>query len=386
MVAEPLLVLFCGGMGGSSVEELLAAALRESALDTLEEALATGAFGGAVVVADRRSAAAFEGRLPAGARIDVDEDRAFHFGERLRDVVRRYDIERPVSLGWGMPLLKGDELAAVAHSLSTSDRIVISNNYFSADLAGFTPGRAVLDLDLPNNDRVLAQRLVQEARFVSEPLPRTVANQFDIDTPGDLAIVAQAGGGGPRLTKWLEAHTVSSENLAKAAWSFTDNQAVVLVCGRAGADILQYLQTETASQTRLYSEERGLQAMGRDLSGEARTLAGFHLQAVGPSRFFEDLAEMTNAAFIDTRPIFGHLGLRPSRRDRFLSDLLQPEEIADPWVREFTSAARAAPIPVVLGGQTLVTSGLQLLSEAAWKEHDKLEAEWKARGRARQKN
>ena len=386
MVTEPVLVLFCGGMGGSAAEELLAAALRECALDTVEEALATGAFAGAIVIADRPSATALEGRLPAGARLDIDAEGAFHFGERLRGVVRRHDLARPVYIGSGMPFLKGDELAAIANLLARSDRIVVSNNYFSADLVGFVPGQAVCDLQLPNNDRVIAQRLVQEAGFVSEPLPRTITNQFDIDTPGDLAIVAHAGGAGPRLTGWLESHPLTTERLAKAAWSFTDNRAVVLVCGRVGADVLQYLQTETASQTRLYSEERGLQATGRDISGEARTLAGFHLQAVGPSRFFEEVAGLANAAFIDTRPIFAHMGLRPSRRDRFLSDLLEPEEVAEPWVREFTSAARAAPIPVVLGGQSLVTSGLQLLSEAAWREHDKLEADWKARGRAREKS
>ena len=94
---------------------------------------------------------------------------------------------------------------------------------------------------------------------------------------------------------------------------------------------------------------------------------------------------MANAAFIDTRPIFAHMGLHPSRPDRFLSDALEPEQIDDPWIREFTLAALAAPIPVVLGGQSLVTSGLQLLSEAAWRRHDQLEAEWKAHGRAREK-
>ena len=122
--------------------------------------------------------------------------------------------------------------------------------------------------------------------------------------------------------------------------------------------------------------------MGRDVSGEARTLLSFHLQAVGPLRFFEELAEMATTAFIDTRPIFAHMGLKPSRPDRFLSDALDPKGIGDPWVREFTLAALAAPIPIVLGGQSLVTSGLQLLSEAAWRRHDHLEAEWKAHGRA----
>jgi hypothetical protein len=40
---DPTLVLFCGGMGGSAVEDALADALRECALDTLDEARATDA-------------------------------------------------------------------------------------------------------------------------------------------------------------------------------------------------------------------------------------------------------------------------------------------------------------------------------------------------------
>jgi hypothetical protein len=49
---------------------------------------------------------------------------------------------------------------------------------------------------------------------------------------------------------------------------------------------------------------------------------------------------------------------------------MAPAGIEDPWVRELTQAACEAPLPVVLGGATLVASGVQLLSEAAWREHD----------------
>jgi hypothetical protein len=127
-----------------------------------------------------------------------------------------------------------------------------------------------------------------------------------------------------------------------------------------------------------------MQAMGRDVSGEARSLFAFHIEAVGVQRFFAELAEMANGAFIDTRPIFAHHGLQPSRTDRFLSDAMLPDGISDLWIREFTAAACEAPIPVVLGGQSLVTAGVQLLAEAAWREHDKvLEDEYKLKGRAR---
>lgn len=386
MVEDPYLVLFCGGLGGTPIEELQAEALQECALDTLDEALATGAYAGAVLVADEQAAAALGSRLPAGVRLDVDTPgQAHHFGRRLADVVRRQELSRPVYVGCGMPLLKGDEFAAVASALACQDLAVVSNNYFSADLIGFVPGEVVNDFDLPDNDRILPRFLVQEAGLINQALPRTISNQFDIDTPIELSILAYAGGAGPRLSAWLQAHALETERLARAAWLFTDSQATVVVAGRVGGDVIEYLRSETASQTRVYSEERGMAAAGRDLSGEARSLLAFHLQAVGFERFFRELGEMGNGAFIDTRPIFAHTGRQPSRPDRFLSDALQPEGISDPWIQDFTAAARDAPIPVVLGGQSLVTSGLQLLSEAAWRRHDQLDAEYKARGRARER-
>ena len=384
MVAAPCLVLFCGGMGGSPAEDALSEALCACALDTLEEALATGAYEGAIVVADAKAAAQLGGRLPAGARLDRDRpDEPFHLGRRLSEVVTRHELERPVYVGWGLPLIKGDELAAVATALASSDLAVVSNNYYSADLVGFVPGRVVRDLELPDNDRVLPRLLSQEGGLVNLSLPRTMANQFDIDTPGDLAVLAYAGGAGRHLQAHLDAQPPDTRRLASAARIFTDSQAEVLVAGRIGPQVWQFLSTETASRVRVYSEERGLQAMGRDLNGEARSLLAFHLEAVGPVRFFAALAEMAHAAFIDTRPILAHLGLSPSRPDRFLSDLLQPDGIADAWLREFTAAARDASIPIVLGGNALVAAGVQLLSEAAWKEHDQIKTQYRAVGRAR---
>jgi hypothetical protein len=50
----------------------------------------------------------------------------------------------------------------------------------------------------------------------------------------------------------------------------------------------------------------------------------------------------------------------PVAEDRFASDLLLPARIEDPWLRELTAAAVDAPIPVLLGGHTLVGPGLRL--------------------------
>lgn len=115
----------------------------------------------------------------------------------------------------------------------------------------------------------------------------------------------------------------------------------------------------------------GQQAEAGPPTARARSLLGFYLEAVGVPRFFATLAELADAAFLDSRVILAHLGLRPGRADRFLSDLGRHEEIGDPFLRELTEGAARAPIPVALGGHSLVAGGLMALIEHAWRERDR---------------
>jgi hypothetical protein len=383
MVAGPALVLFCGGMTGSPAEDAFGEALQACALDTLNEASGTGAFERLILVADEQTARALRNRLPAGVETDVDHaGDAFHFGRRLSEVVRHYALERPVYMGCGLPLVKGDELGAVASVLTAYERAVVSNNFFSADLIGFVPGSVVESVSLPDNDRIVPRLLRNEGGLQNLELPRTPANQFDLDTPGDLAVLAYAGGAGANLQACIEAQQIDTSRLARASKLLTNRDAEIVVAGRVGSQTWQYLESETACRVRLFAEERGLQAAERDLNGEARSLVAYHVEAVGMTRFFDELAEMGQAAFIDTRPLFAHMGLKLSRPDRFSSDAMEPGAIVDGWVREFTAAAFEARIPVILGGSSLVGAGIHLLSEAAWRRHDAEAGTYETPGRA----
>ncbi len=71
---------------------------------------------------------------------------------------------------------------------------------------------------------------------------------------------------------------------------------------------------------------------------------------------------------MDTRVLLAHrLGADedawPPPEDRFASDLLLANHVGDPWLRALTVSAVDAPIPVLLGGHTLVGPGLRLLAE-----------------------
>ncbi|MGB2695131.1 MAG: hypothetical protein WBD55_08080 [Dehalococcoidia bacterium] len=367
MSDSPVLIVFLGGMHGSLIEDQLGQALAEAGLDVLEEGLATGAFAEAVLVSDNDVLAQ---RLPSGVTLDRDAG-PFHFGRRLTQVIVRGGIERPVYVGaGGVPLMRGSDLAAVAQRLRNADGVVVSNNYFSADLVAFAPGGAIARIEPPVGDNMLPRLLHDQAGLVSEPLPRASATQFNIDSPADLAILKVTGGAGPNLSRFLESFEADVDTYRRVMCCLVDPEAELLLAGRVGSQVWPYLETETACRLRVYSEERGMQAAGRDASGEARSLLAFHLREVGCARFFAELAEMADAVCIDTRPLLAHLGLEASRADRFWSDLGCPDRIKEPLLREFTAAAHDAGVPVLLGGHSLVAGGLMLLNEAAWREED----------------
>jgi hypothetical protein len=360
-----------GGMGGSRLEELLRRALEASALDAIEVALTTGRYGGAVLLADRAPVL----DVPPAVEVDVDAPGVpFQYGRRLAEAVAARGIESLVYLGGGSaPLLGAAEFEALARAVEGDGMAAtgISNNFYSADLFGLRPAALLGALDPPPaKDNGVPRRLREEHGVAFEELPRTLATQTNLDTPIDLAVLALSGRGGPRLRAVLEGVPLPSR-LGEAARCFTDRLAEVFVAGRVASRAWQYLERETACRVRLLAEERGMAAAGREDGGSARSLLAMQIESAGARPFFaEQLPQLGNAAFLDIRPALVHLGIRPSREDRFAADLGLSNEIEDPRLRELVEAANASPVPVVLGGHSLVAGGLMLLNDWAWEQVD----------------
>ena len=79
-------------------------------------------------------------------------------------------------------------------------------------------------------------------------------------------------------------------------------------------------------------------------------------------RASDRIAGLADGALIDARVLLAHrLGADergwPPPEDRFASDLLLPDRVHDPWLRALTEAAAGAPVPIVLGGHSLVGPG-----------------------------
>jgi hypothetical protein len=190
---------------------------------------------------------------------------------------------------------------------------------------------------------------------------------FDIDTPTDLLILSLHPDVSPHTRACIDGLTLDVHHIEAACAVFVQRGEQALIAGRVNAKVLAYLERETLCRTRVFSEERGMRADGRLEQGEVRSLLGMHMMTVGVERFFgEVIPQLGQAAFLDDRVLWAHCHVWPPAVDRFHSDLYRVEAIVDPFVRQFTQAAMSCPIPVVLGGHSLVAGGLYVLVEAAW--------------------
>ena len=362
------MVIMNGRNGRSDVERMVDEVRAAITRDLVDKALRSGAFDRVIVSTnDHELIAALEGK----PTVLVEPDRAdepFHFGRQLQQIVARYGLERVVYFGGGSaPLLPVAELQAIAERLRGAERLFLANNFYSVDFAAFAPANALLEISPPAHDNALGWALGGDAGLPAHELPRTVNTTFDVDTPIDLLILSLHPRVPPHTRACLDRLPLDTQRVEAAAATFVEQGKEVLVAGRVAATTMAYLERETLSRTRLFSEERGMHASGRLERGEVQSLLGMHMQEVGVSQFFTEVVpKLGQAAFIDDRVLWAGCGIWPPARDRFLSDLFRPDEIADPFVRRFTEAAMACPIPLVLGGHSLVSGGMYVLVEAAW--------------------
>lgn len=372
MSAETLPLLIMTGVSQQSEPERMVSLARQAVTrDLVERALAVPQL--RPVVVSTNSAALAQQLAGSAALVELDPpDAPFHFGRRLADLIAQYGMARCFYMGGGAgALLPAADLAAAAEAVLASDRLVLTNNFYSSDFVAFGPTSVLAGQPLPDNDNELAWLLGEDAGLPIRELPRSGGTQFDVDTPMDLLTLAIHPDAGPHTKACLAGLDLDTSALESALPLMLDRDATLLVAGRVSSATWGYLERETACSTRVVSEERGMRASGRQARGEVRSLLGYYLDAVGLERFFSTLATLGQAVFLDSRVLFAHQGLWPSAADRFHSDLRQPSQIEAPFVRALTEGAMAAPVPVIMGGHSLVSGGMYALVEAAWaRGHD----------------
>ena len=303
-------------------------------------------------------------RAAGASRVDVlagpPDGRSF--GERVRDVVADIGEGGLVILGSGaIPLATtADRRELVAVASSDAPR-ALTNNEYSADVIAVSRARSVLtrvpDLE---TDNALPRWLEEVAGVSVEDRRGRRRLGIDIDGPLDLVVLgpgwASALGAGD-----AERVHASLDGVRRVT---ADAGGELLVAGRVSASNLAWLESHTQSRTRALVEERGLRTR-RASQRPAASVLGALLDRDGPASLGDHLAGLADAAIVDTRVLLAHrFGADekgwPIAEDRFASDLLLADRIADPWLRELTASAAGVSIPVVLGGHTLVGPGLPL--------------------------
>lgn len=323
-----------------------------------------------VAVSRAASASRHEsGFLAAGAadvRIVAGPPDDTPFGQRLRNLVR---ADRPAGLvifGSGaIPLATTRDRRDLVAAAGADDRRALANNRYSADVIAIscaTGGLADLP-DLPG-DNALPRWLAEHAGYAVADLRRRWRLGIDVDGPIDLVLIGTDEAAKAADALGIDLGPVSIRKSAIRAVA-VDRRAELLVAGRTSAATIAWLEANTASRTRALIEERGLRTSVPGQRSPASVL-GALLDRDGPASLGAHLATLADAALVDTRVLLAHrLGpderAWPRAEDRFASDLLLADPIQDPWLRDLTASATEAPIPILLGGHTLVGPGVRLI-------------------------
>lgn len=288
------------------------------------------------------------------------------FGERLRGLVADAPAGGIVVLGSGsVPLATLADRRDFVTAAGSEDPRALTNNRYSADVVAISRIDRLPDIpDLPG-DNAMPRWLQEVVGYEVDDLHRRWRLAVDMDGPLDVLLI-----GGRHHAPEIDTAPVL-DRLAAVRRVASDRGAELLVAGRTSSGSLAWLERHTASRTRALIEERGLRAANGPNRRPPASVVGALLDRDGPESFGEHLARLSDAAIVDTRVLLAHrLGAAetawPAAEDRFASDLLLPDRISDPWLRALTASAVSAPIPILLGGHTLVGPGVRLIMAGSW--------------------
>jgi hypothetical protein len=294
------------------------------------------------------------------------------FGARLRAELAGVGDGGLVILGSGaIPLASLEDARAFVEVAASGERRALANNRYSADIVAIGEVEAVRTMPNLLGDNALPRWLEEVASFEVGDLRSRWHLAMDLDSPLDVVLT------GGSLDAAIDVAPVRGalDGVRRVA---ADRRAELVIAGRTSAATLAWLEAATASRVRALIEERGLRASSPEaLGGGAlagapgrsrppRSVLGVVLDDRGPEALGPNLAELGDAAVVDTRVLLAHrLGVDerrwPAAEDRFASDLLLPSRIHDAWLRDLTASAAEASIPILLGGHSLVGPGIRLV-------------------------
>lgn len=316
-------------------------------------------------------------------------ERPFHWG-RWYTAAARSALQQARAAGRGVDAIgyAGPGSLALADDgllealVSAIPGEVVGNNRYSTDafsVAGDLDAALTALEGCPTDNT--AVRCLEAAGFVPRDLAAARWARFDVDTPLDLALLRLARRlpdtrqPDAAVDAFLEMATLPGgrglelPGLEALGAVLRDRDAQLVVAGRIPSSAWSYLETESACRVRCFVEERGMRS-ARDLA--PRSLLADWVLRLGAGDLLRELAGLGDAVILDSRVLMAALAgssdaaAWPPEEERFASDFGDAGRVATPWLAELTSAAAAAPVPVLLGGHALVSDGLRILVDAAW--------------------
>ncbi len=347
-----------------------------------------------------------------GVKVEVERSaKGFHFGRTLHRITKKYDLDGFVYFGSGSgALLDQQQLQDLITFCRRNENAALFNNFFSVDFAAVANCKSLLNrLDciareereervelscttdsfttirqnssltnlsdacaqMLTTDNLLGFFLAKHLDWQSFSLPRNSGTQFDLDTPTDIVLLKKFGMSNVHIAKFLASTWINHPRLPHIIDLLSQRKTRLYVIGRVNPHAWSFLERSVACNTNILSEGRGMFSYQREQADGIRSIIGSYIASQEnnfQNRFFTELEKVADGVLIDTRPIFTYQRALPRRADRFYSDLFMSDKIIDPLVRDFTIQAAEAAIPIILGGHSLVSGGLYLLAEMAWKD------------------
>jgi len=314
------------------------------------------------------------------------------FGERLARLVADEGVGTQgglVVLGAGaVPLLTAADARRLVAVAASGAPVALTNNRYSSDVCAVGSAGVLRTLPPLPSDNALPRWLEERAGQAVTELPGRERLAIDIDTPVDLALAARIPGLPASLRRLAADEHIAIPRLDDLRALAADPHRELIVAGRSGSSTLRWLEANVRCRVRFLAEERGLRASSEFAMGDPgrpvganrtrgpdagalprrhpRTTLGRLLDIRGPDALEAMVGDLGDGAILDTRVLLAdRLGADedawPSAEDRFASDLLRPDAIADPWLRALTAAAAQAASPILLGAHTVVGPGVRWL-------------------------
>lgn len=294
-----------------------------------------------------------------GVEIRPTSSEGFHLGKVLASLVEELFPDRLLYFSAGSGFLLDEKEIKELIAIDFPTPFGVFNNFYSTDFALLAPPDTAVLREM-RGDNALGWSHWR-AGYRCFELPRNAKTQLDIDTPGELQVLAWDQGLPEELREIL-AH-VPRDRARVLLDTLVSPGKRLFIVGRVSGHLLRFLERTSACRTQALIEGRGMKAEGLPV----RSLLLELFRAKGPRGLIAAMAGIGDVVVWDVRTLFGALGIWPEPEERFAFDLLEWEELDDPLLQELARAVAEAPVPMILGGHALVSGAMYLAVELAWK-------------------